>query len=290
MRLRRLGARRRARRERAAVLAAAQQRARPAPTDAITILKPARVFDGDTMHEGWAVRVKGERIDAVGPDAERRRGRREGDRSARHDADAGTGRRALAHPAARLQRDVVDRSGLEGRARAARGARDQPSARDADGRLHHGPRSRHRRRAATPTSSCATRCGRASFPARASWRRPRAIVATGSYQPKFVPEWSVPQGAEEADGVDSLMRVVRDQIGRGADWIKLYGDYRWGPLPGSHPTFTLGRDEAGGRDRRERRRAGRGAHEHARRACGARRWPTSRRSSTATRARRRSSS
>ena len=67
----------------------------------------------------------------------------------------------------------------------------------------------------------------------------RAIVATGSYQPKFIPEWTVPQGAEEADGVDSLTRVVRDQIGRGADWIKLYGDYRWGPLPGSHPTFSL---------------------------------------------------
>jgi imidazolonepropionase-like amidohydrolase len=67
----------------------------------------------------------------------------------------------------------------------------------------------------------------------------RAIVATGSYQPKFIPEWNVPQGAEEADGVDSLIRVVRDQIGRGADWIKLYGDYRFGPLPGSHPTFSL---------------------------------------------------
>src|ERR1041384_7744753 len=47
----------------------------------------------------------------------------------------------------------------------------------------------------------------------------RAIVATGSYQPKFIAEWNVPQGAEEADGVDSLTRVVRDQIGRGADWI-----------------------------------------------------------------------
>jgi imidazolonepropionase-like amidohydrolase len=33
--------------------------------------------------------------------------------------------------------------------------------------------------------------------------------------------------------------VVRDQIGHGADWIKLYGDYRWGPLPGAHPTFSL---------------------------------------------------
>jgi len=68
----------------------------------------------------------------------------------------------------------------------------------------------------------------------------RAIVATGSYAPKgFALEWRVPQGAEEADGVDSLARVVRDQIGHGADWIKLYGDYRWGPLPGSHPTFSL---------------------------------------------------
>jgi imidazolonepropionase-like amidohydrolase len=68
----------------------------------------------------------------------------------------------------------------------------------------------------------------------------RAIVATGSYAPKgFALEWHVPQGAEEADGVDSLTRVVRDQIGHGADWIKLYGDYRWGPLPGSRPTFSL---------------------------------------------------
>jgi imidazolonepropionase-like amidohydrolase len=68
----------------------------------------------------------------------------------------------------------------------------------------------------------------------------RAIVATGSYAPKgFALEWHVPQGAEEADGVDSLVHVVRDQIGHGADWIKLYGDYRWGPGPGAHPTFSL---------------------------------------------------
>src|SRR2546427_9942608 len=67
----------------------------------------------------------------------------------------------------------------------------------------------------------------------------KAIVATGSYQPKtFGLERTIPQGAEEADGVDNLIRVVRDQIGKGADWIKEYGDYRWGPLPGSHPTFS----------------------------------------------------
>jgi imidazolonepropionase-like amidohydrolase len=67
----------------------------------------------------------------------------------------------------------------------------------------------------------------------------RAIVATGSYGPKgYASEWRVPQGAEEADGVDSLTRVVRDQIGHGADWIKVYADYRWG-TQGAAPTFSL---------------------------------------------------
>jgi imidazolonepropionase-like amidohydrolase len=68
----------------------------------------------------------------------------------------------------------------------------------------------------------------------------RAIVATGSYGPKgFTPEFQVPQGAEEADGIDGLTRVVRDQIGKGADWIKIYADYRWGPNGESRPTFTV---------------------------------------------------
>src|SRR6186997_598669 len=67
----------------------------------------------------------------------------------------------------------------------------------------------------------------------------RAIVATGTYGPKgYASEWRVPQGAEEADGVDSLTRVVRDQIGHGADWIKIYADYRWG-TQGAAPTFSL---------------------------------------------------
>ncbi len=68
----------------------------------------------------------------------------------------------------------------------------------------------------------------------------RAIVATGSYAPKgFAPSFRVPQGAEEADGVDRLIRVVRDQIGHGADWIKVYADYPWGPSAAARPTFTL---------------------------------------------------
>jgi imidazolonepropionase-like amidohydrolase len=68
----------------------------------------------------------------------------------------------------------------------------------------------------------------------------RAIVATGSYGPKgYAPEWNVPQGAEEADGVDGLSRVVREQIGKGADWVKVYADYRWGAGGAAHATFTL---------------------------------------------------
>jgi imidazolonepropionase-like amidohydrolase len=66
----------------------------------------------------------------------------------------------------------------------------------------------------------------------------RAIVSTGSYGPKGAPEWSLPLGAEEADGRDDLMRVVRDQVGRGADWVKVYADYRWGPAGSAAPTFT----------------------------------------------------
>jgi imidazolonepropionase-like amidohydrolase len=67
-----------------------------------------------------------------------------------------------------------------------------------------------------------------------------AMVASGSYGPKgFAPEWTVPQGAEEASGLDGVVRVARDQIGRGADFIKVYADYRYGPNGEARPTFTL---------------------------------------------------
>src|SRR5258705_294014 len=67
-----------------------------------------------------------------------------------------------------------------------------------------------------------------------------AVVATGSYAPRgFAPEVRVPQGAEEADGIDALLRIIRDQIARGADWIKFYADFFWGPGKGARPTFTL---------------------------------------------------
>ena len=67
----------------------------------------------------------------------------------------------------------------------------------------------------------------------------RAIVSTGSYGPKgYDIDQQIMLGAEPADGND-LVRVVRDQIGKGADFIKVYADYRWGPNGEDRPSFTL---------------------------------------------------
>jgi imidazolonepropionase-like amidohydrolase len=216
----------------------AQQRARPDANETITILKPARVFDGETMHESWVVRVKGERIDFAGPDP------------------------GAAAPAAK----VIDLPGstltpglVEGHSHILLHAYSETSWTDQvakEGLALRVARATNHLRSTLMAGFTTIRdlgtegaqyadvelrdaVRQGIIPGPRILASTKAIVATGSYQPKFVPEWSVPQGAEEADGVDSLMRVVRDQIGRGADWIKLYGDYRWGPLPGSHPTFTL---------------------------------------------------
>lgn len=68
----------------------------------------------------------------------------------------------------------------------------------------------------------------------------RALIATGSYAPKgFSPDITVPQGAEEADGHDNLIQAVRRQIGKGADLIKIYADYRWGLRSDAQPTYSI---------------------------------------------------
>lgn len=66
-----------------------------------------------------------------------------------------------------------------------------------------------------------------------------AIVATGAYGPKgFHDGVQVPLGAEEASGND-VIETVRRQLGSGADFIKIYADYRWQPGAVAQPTFTL---------------------------------------------------
>jgi imidazolonepropionase-like amidohydrolase len=70
----------------------------------------------------------------------------------------------------------------------------------------------------------------------------RAIVATGSYGPGplgFAPEFAPPKGAQEASGIPQVLEAVREQVGHGADWVKVYADYRRGPHGGAVPTFSL---------------------------------------------------
>ena len=69
----------------------------------------------------------------------------------------------------------------------------------------------------------------------------RAIVATASYGPGpagFAPNFDPPKGAQEVSGTAEMLKAVREQIGHGADWVKLYADYRRGGGP-STPTFSL---------------------------------------------------
>jgi imidazolonepropionase-like amidohydrolase len=210
-----------------------------AQAPAATLLKPARVFDGEAMHQGWAVRVAGDRIEAAGPAAS---------------IDA-AGAKVVELPGATLMPGLV-----EGHSHILLHAYNETAWNDQvahEGLALRAARAVNHLRATLMAGFTTMRdlgtegagyadvelkqaVNQGIVPGPRVLAATRAIVATGSYGPKgFSLEWRVPQGAEEADGVDALTRVVRDQIGHGADWIKLYGDYRWGPLPGAHPTFSL---------------------------------------------------
>jgi imidazolonepropionase-like amidohydrolase len=210
----------------------------PPRSQAVTILKPARVFDGDAVHEGWAVRVQGDRIQAAGPVASVSApggtvvdlpgttllpGLVEGhshvllhpydetkwDDQVLHESLGVRTARAVNHLRATLMAGftTIRDLGTEGA-----GYADAELKQAVEEGIVPGPRM-----------LVAT----------------RAIVATGSYGPKgFSLEWRVPQGAEEADDT-TLVRVVRDQIGHGADWIKVYADYRWGARGEAAPTFSI---------------------------------------------------
>jgi len=68
----------------------------------------------------------------------------------------------------------------------------------------------------------------------------RAIVAKGAYGPRkgFRSDMDLPQGAQEVSGPDQIVAAVREQAALGADWIKVYADYRIGPDNSVRPAFT----------------------------------------------------
>lgn len=204
------------------------------------ILKPDRVFDGQSMHEGWQVAVTGDRISYVGPEALINAG-------ASPEIIELTGMtlspglieghsHVLLHPydEASWNDQVLKESRTERVARATNHVRNTVLAgfttiRDlgsegADYADVGIKRSIEKGIIVGPRMLVAG----------------RALVATGSYGPKgFHPDFEVPLGAEPADGVDALIRATRDQIGKGADLIKIYADYRWGPNGEAMPTYSV---------------------------------------------------
>ena len=205
----------------------------------VLVLKPSRVFDGEMTHENWAVRVRGDRIEAAGPT-----GTVDATNAKVVDLHGATlmpglvegHSHILLHPYNEATwDDQVAREGL-----ALRAARAVNHLRATLMAGFTTIRELGTEGAGYADVELKQAVNQDIIPGPRVLAATRAIVATGSYGPKgFALEWRVPQGAEEADASDSLTRVVRDQIGRGADWIKLYGDYPWGPRPGAQPTFSL---------------------------------------------------
>jgi imidazolonepropionase-like amidohydrolase len=214
------------------------QPASPREPASTFVLRAARTFDGESVREGWSVRVKGERIEAAGPSS---------------GVDT-TGAKLIDLGSATLMPGLVEghshvllhaysetpwNDQVEHEALALRVARATNHLRDTLMAGFTTIRDLGTEGAGYADAGLKQAVNQGIIPGPRMLVVTRAIVATGTYGPKgFVPEWTVPQGAEEADG-ENVARVVRDQISRGADWIKLYGDYRWGPHAGSHPTFSL---------------------------------------------------
>jgi len=218
------------------------QSSAPKPPDAVYLLKPAHVFDGEAaeLHDGWVVLVRGEKIEAVGP---------AGEIKAPPDAKVidlpgmtlmpgliEAHSHMLLHPYSETSwNDQVAHEALSLRvARATNHLRSTLMAGFTT------IRDLGTEGAGYSDVGLKQAVQQGIIPGPRMLVATRAIVATGSYGPKgYAPEWTVPQGAEEADGIDSLTRVVREQIGKGADWVKVYADYRWGAQGAAHATFSL---------------------------------------------------
>ncbi len=221
-------------------LAQQQRPATGAPVRTV-LLQPKAVFDGtsDGVKEGWAVLVRGERIAAVGPLA-----------SITVPADA----ERIALPGMTLMPGMIDlhshlllhpydetnwNDQVLRESLALRTARATNHARATLLAGFTTLRDLGTEGAAYADVGLKEAIDQGIIPGPRLFVATRAIVATGSYGPKgFATEVDVPQGAEQADGVEGVTRVVRDQIAHGADWIKIYADYRWGPRGEARPTFT----------------------------------------------------
>lgn len=214
----------------------------PQQPETVYLLKPAHVFDGETaqLHKGWSVLVRGEKIAGAGP---------------ANEIKAPGDVKVIDLPGMTLMPGLIDAHSHVMLHPYSETVWNDQVAREALS-LRVARATNHLRSTLLAGFSTIRDLGtegagyadvglkqaveQGIIPGPRMLVATRAIVASGSYGPKgYAPEWTVPQGAEEADGVDGLTRVVRDQIGKGADWIKIYADYRWGAGGAAHATFTL---------------------------------------------------
>jgi imidazolonepropionase-like amidohydrolase len=217
----------------------ADKPAKEADADRPIVLKPARVFDGTTPqpHEGWVVVVRGEKIEAAGP---------------ANQVKVPDGARTIDLPKMTLLPGLIDAHTHVllhpyNEAKWDDQVLREPAALRVCRATNH-LRSLLLSGFTTIRDLGTEGAGYADVGLKQAVEEkivpgPRmlvvtkAIVATRSYAPRgFAPEWNIPQGAEEADG-EALRRVVRDQIGHGADWIKVYAD-SWDPKRGGAPSFS----------------------------------------------------
>ena len=207
------------------------------------LIRPARVWTpGEPVHADWSVLVEGQRITAVGPSA-----------SIHAPADAEVidlpgqtlipglmdlHSHLLLHPYNEtLWDDQVLKEALAYRTLRA--------GRQAEATLMAGftsLRDLGTEGAGEADVSVKKAIHDGLIPGPRLWVATRAIVAEGAYGPavrNYSPGLDLPQGAQEASGVEGIVRAVREQAARGADWIKLYADYRVGPKGEAEATFSL---------------------------------------------------
>jgi imidazolonepropionase-like amidohydrolase len=213
------------------------QPAGPVATAAV-LLRPAAVFDGQDLHPGWAVLVENDRITAAGPAAQ---------------LTLPAGGRTLELPGLTLLPGLIeghshlllhpynetpwnDQVLLE--SQALRVARATVHAQRTLLAGFTTARDLGTEGAAYADVGLKQAIDKGIIPGPRLLVATRALVATGSYGPKLSVDEDVPQGAQEADGVDGIIRAVREQMGKGADVVKVYADYRWGPGGSAQPTFS----------------------------------------------------
>ncbi len=216
----------------------------PARPQSTVLLKPQRVFDatGDQVHEGWVVLVAGNTIAAVGPEAE---------------ITPPAGTRTIPLPGTTLLPGLIDaHSHIFLHPYNQTLWNDQvlkePQAYRVIAAVLHCERTLMAgfttlrdlgtEGAGYADLSVQRAINEGRIPGPRLFVATRAIVATGSYGPGplgFAPEFVPPKGAQEASGIPQVLEAVREQVGHGADWVKVYADYRRGPHGAAVPTFSL---------------------------------------------------